>query len=111
MAVHAWTRPASVAPGDILYPVYDMALTAEDETRVLFEALAGWRGKYPDVDVRPILDRTSARHSLAIRSERAQLVVLGRTGHGGLVRLALGSVTSSVLHHAHCPVVVVPGTD
>ena len=109
MAVHAWTHPVSVAPGDILYPVYDAALTAEDETRVLYEALAGWREKYPDVEVRPILDRTAARHSLSIRSERAQLVVLGRTGHGGLVRLALGSVTSSVLHHAECPVVVVPG--
>lgn len=108
IAVHAWTHPLSVAPGDILLPVYDVAMTAEDETRVLFEAMAGWREKYPDVEVRTVLERMSARHVLALRSDKASLVVLGRTGHGGLVRWALGPVTSALLHHAHCPVAVVP---
>ncbi len=108
VAVHAWTHPVSSGPGEILFPVYDVTLTAQDETRLLYEALAGWREKYPDVEVRPIVDRTSPRHALMLHSKHARLVVLGRTGHGGLVRWALGPVTSSLLHHAHCPVAVAP---
>jgi nucleotide-binding universal stress UspA family protein len=108
VAVHAWTHPVDSGTGGLLFPMYDLTLTAQDETRLLFEALAGWREKYPDVEVRPIVERTSARHALTLRSQHARLVVLGRTGHGGLVRWALGPVTSSLLHHASCPVAVVP---
>jgi nucleotide-binding universal stress UspA family protein len=107
LAVHAWTHPDSVAPGDILLPVYDVAITEEDETRVLSEALAGWQEKYPDVTVRRLLDRAPTRRALIELSEHAQLLVLGRRGHG-FGHLPLGSVTAAMLHHAHCPVVVVP---
>lgn len=39
----------------------------------------------------------------------AGLVVLGSRGFGPLKRAVLGSVSSSVVRHAHCPVLVVPG--
>ncbi len=38
----------------------------------------------------------------------AAMIVVGSRGHGALSRAVLGSVSSSVVHHAHCPVVVVP---
>jgi nucleotide-binding universal stress UspA family protein len=41
-------------------------------------------------------------------SESAELVVVGTRSAGALSRGILGSVSASVLHHAHCPVVVVP---
>jgi len=44
-------------------------------------------------------------------SKDSDLVVLGARGGGGFHRLTLGSVSDQVVHHAFCPVVVVPGPE
>jgi nucleotide-binding universal stress UspA family protein len=40
-------------------------------------------------------------------SAHADLVVVGSKGGGGFARMLVGSVSSKVVHHAACPVVVV----
>lgn len=42
-------------------------------------------------------------------SEHADLLVVGSRGKGGFLGLLMGSVTTYVVNHARCPVVVVRG--
>ena len=108
VALHAWTRPVPAGPGDMLPLVYDQAEVAAEETRLTAEALAGWREKYPDVVVRREVRHGPTRVTLIDATRDAQLVVVGTRGHGGFLGLLLGSVSQAVLHHAACPVAVVP---
>ncbi len=44
-------------------------------------------------------------------SKKARMIVVGSQGMGALRRLLLGSVTTGLLHHAHCPVAVIHSDD
>jgi nucleotide-binding universal stress UspA family protein len=71
---------------------------------VLDEIGAGSRP--PSVTVRAVNGLPA--EELLRASEHADLLVVGARGAGGFKRLLLGSVSTHVTHHAHCPVVVIP---
>jgi nucleotide-binding universal stress UspA family protein len=108
VALHAWVDPVPPQLGDVLPVVYDVDQVEAEEMRLLAEALAGCRERYPDVVVNEELVRASARDHLIERSAQAQLLVVGTRGLGGVRGLLLGSVSQAALHHADCPVLVVP---
>jgi nucleotide-binding universal stress UspA family protein len=107
-AVHTWwwdEANASVAGSG---GAGDRSQVVEAHRLVVGEMLAGWRDEYPDVPVTVTLVRGRTGTTLVQESRAAQLLVVGTRGLGGFPGLLLGSVGSHVIHHAHCPVVVVP---
>jgi nucleotide-binding universal stress UspA family protein len=90
----ALREPQPVAPG-------------EAET-VLADALAGWSEKYPEVTVQPTALREYPTAGLVLESTEQHLLVVGRRRRNTTVSALLGSVSQGVLHHASCPVAVVP---
>lgn len=74
----------------------------------LSEALAGWREKYPDVEVHSGVIRDDPVPGLVAESVGQSLLVVGTRGRHALAGTLLGSVSQGVLHHAICPVAAVP---
>ncbi|MCF2533595.1 universal stress protein [Yinghuangia soli] len=89
------------------YTAVPAAMTGRAE---LAEALAGWKARYPDVTVRTEVAFGHPVRVLADAAAQALCLVVGSRGLGGFKGMLLGSVGNGVLHHAHCPVVVVPTT-
>jgi nucleotide-binding universal stress UspA family protein len=107
-AVHVWADPGTTGPGGRTPLVYDAATVTAGHTQWLNEVLAPWRNKYPEVEV--VIEVVHGRpvRILSGISARSDLLVVGTRGHGGFRGLVLGSVSHGLLHHAHCPLAVVP---
>ncbi|WEO99277.1 universal stress protein [Streptomyces sp. FXJ1.172] len=108
-AVRAWTLPPVFAysPGSL--KLLDDAGGLEPyEKQALADALRPWRERFPDVPVAEQVELGSAGQVLLEAAGRAQLLVVGRRAHRTAVGARIGSVAHGVLHHAGCPVAVVP---
>ena len=90
VAAHAW-NPVSEAGGAML------------------PGLVAWAEKYPNVAIETVLRQGNAAHVLVELSRTTQLVVVGSHGRRSVARLVLGSTSSNLAYHAHCPVMVCKG--
>ncbi|HEU4947207.1 MAG TPA: universal stress protein, partial [Kribbella sp.] len=107
LAVHAWTSPVSTyedGQGALLFDKDEVEAAAR---LVVAESLAGAMIDHPDVEHEVKLVSGQAARALLLAAESADLLVVGSRGRGGFTGLLLGSVSQSVLHHAHCPVAIV----
>ncbi|MDT0482084.1 universal stress protein [Streptomyces doebereineriae] len=108
-AVRAWTLPPVFAysPGSLR--LLDEAGGLEPyERKALSSALQPWRERFPGVPVVEHIEMGSAGQVLLSVTARAQLMVVGRRARRTAVGARIGSVAHGVLHHADCPVAVVP---
>ena len=101
---------AGISGSAVDYPG-DKALTdknreaAQRETDEVFRSL----GDAPPPESVTVLSRNGfPTEEILNAAADADMVVVGSRGAGGFKQLLMGSVSSQVTHHAHCPVVVVP---
>ncbi|MEU3624545.1 universal stress protein UspA [Amycolatopsis coloradensis] len=110
-AVHAARIPVwgpvsePLLGGPVLDPAPPLPQDVVDE--LVDRQLQPWRERYPEVPVEIVHGVGPTSQALTVQSSEAALLVLGRSDHGSLRRLLLGSVSDDALHHAHCPVAVV----
>jgi nucleotide-binding universal stress UspA family protein len=76
----------------------------------LLEMLAGLAGPGPESVTVEAISGVPAEE-LITSSRNADLIVLASRGADGFARLVVGSTSSEVACHAHCPVVNVPPED
>ena len=108
-AVHVWSMPAlsgAEALGTVMLPWEELEASAH---AILDETLAKVEAR--DVAVTKVVVQGSTAHVLIEHSAGAPMLVVGSRGTGGFVGLLVGSVAHQVLHHAPCPVLVVPAPE
>ncbi|WP_431985909.1 universal stress protein [Streptomyces griseoflavus] len=110
-AVRAWRRPAHEHVDRPL--IADDAAGAGEEraSALLTDALRDAARDHPRVEVRRQVVEGPAHKALLDASSGADLVVVGARRRHGHVGLQLGRVSHALLHHAGCPVAVVPRSD
>ncbi|WP_405015792.1 universal stress protein [Kitasatospora sp. NBC_00070] len=80
----------------------------EREAALLAAVLEPWKDAHPEVEVIEEAEPAGAGLLLVEASAKSRLLVVGRRPDGTAGRL--GPVAHAVLHHAACPVAVVPGS-
>ncbi|NBM19919.1 universal stress protein [Streptomyces sp. GC420] len=106
-AVHAFSAPPAYAAVDRLVPPPGPELLAEHEHAVV-ATLRPWCGKFPGVTVTRTVTEGRPAAVLGRASTGAGLIVVGRRIRSGPLGARTGHVAHAVLHHADCPVAVVP---
>ena len=102
VAVSGWTGNPIIVPEDA--PEVGKARQAAEDAIAKAAAELG----RPGVEVTVWAVSGVPGEALIEASGDADLLAVGSRGISGFRRLLLGSVSSAVLHHACCPVVVVP---
>ncbi|MET9598335.1 universal stress protein [Streptomyces sp. NPDC006459] len=108
-AVRAWSLPPvyGYSPGS-MWIANQFGGLEPYEKAALEQALEPWRLKYPEVEVIAHVEQGSGGQVLLSAASDAQLLVVGRRVRESAVGAHIGSVAHAILHHAVCPVAVVP---
>lgn len=105
-ALHTWLDVDVSGSWVALPGTVDWEYVQQQAAQVLTTALGPWRAKYPNVEVRELVERDRPARALLRHGAGAALIVVGSRGRGAVTGLGLGSVSQTLLHHAECPVVV-----
>jgi nucleotide-binding universal stress UspA family protein len=106
VVLHAWRLPS--AYDDIAWSrgeVEDWMRTAGEE---MDKTLAPFRDAFPDVAVEVDLRHEYAGPAMLSATEGADLIVVGRRGHGSPFGIYLGSLARMLIREGRCPVEVAP---
>jgi nucleotide-binding universal stress UspA family protein len=98
-----WSGLPVAAPGD-----EERVAEARKAAEAAVAAIASKMGDGRPESVSVIAVSGFTVETLLDAAKDGDLLVVGSRGGGGFSALVLGSVSSQVVHHAKCPVVVVP---
>ncbi|MFE7580217.1 universal stress protein [Streptomyces gardneri] len=79
-----------------------------ERRRPLSACVAGWAERYPDVGIVEEVLHGHPAEQLALTSQVAVVLVVGRRGRGGRSGMRIGSTVHGLLHRADCPLIIVP---
>jgi nucleotide-binding universal stress UspA family protein len=102
--VYAWSPPVVEALG--LPPSMDWEPLRERAEHFPAAFARETLGDDPGISIVPIAVRGTPAQVLVGASEKADLLVIGSRGLGGLKGMVLGSVGHHCAAHAHCPIVI-----
>jgi nucleotide-binding universal stress UspA family protein len=105
--VYAVGAPLDFGPGLGVVAFDNQALRADGEA-VCASAAKIAREIAGELEITTIVVDPNPAPTLIERSRAARLVVVGTYGRSAIGRGLLGSVSTSLARHAHCPVAVVP---
>ncbi|MFJ6479161.1 MULTISPECIES: universal stress protein [unclassified Streptomyces] len=109
--LHVWNILQSVGEVvSMLDGVVEIASGHEETLRAATDAI---RGEFPDLEIQTDAEKSISVAGVLVEASRhADLLVMGGRRAPGPLGLApnLGRATHSLLHHAHCPVLLVPRT-
>ncbi|MFE9171749.1 universal stress protein [Streptomyces kebangsaanensis] len=108
VAVHAWNPRFGASPTPQVPPWYALEAHRRPPAQVLDDALRGPEEWYHDIPVSRRVFDGPARQALLEAASEADLLVVGARGRQALPGLQLGLINHALLHHAPCPVAVVP---
>lgn len=108
--ISAWSLTYVAAPIGMMAPIDDALLPElQDNARAVVDAaVAEAIGDVADIEIEKTIGEGSPAKVLVDAAQGADLLVVGSRGHGGFAGLLLGSVSQQIVHHAPCPVVIVP---
>ncbi|MEV0283531.1 universal stress protein [Kribbella sp. NPDC050820] len=107
--VHVWDLPAMYS-WDAMNVAGVGAEWTENAERHFENVAAEWRAKHPEATIQVRVRRGHVVDGVVTAAEEAdaQLLVVGTRHHTRLASFLLGPVTRGVLHHAPCPLAIVP---
>ncbi len=104
--------PATVNPDFTLAPVFmEIYDNSEENSQVLLQEISNKHGHGTPTTYLTTLD--TATHGIIQQAEewKAELIVIGTHGRGGLYHFLMGSVAEHVARKSACPVLIVPNKD
>ncbi len=109
LVVSCFNAPVYGSPEGAVYPAHEnIDMYKDGAAAVIGRAIEVVGEIDPTLDVDGMSEMAGAAEAIADAADAGDEIVVGTSGHGGFIEGLLGSVSMSLVHRSHVPVIVVP---